>query len=81
MLLSSFANAAFAQQRGADVAQGVAAGDATRDTVNAPPFVPSLPTLNWPAPPADWLDVTSGCGGRTGAIGDGVVDDTASIQV
>lgn len=85
VLLSSVANAAFTQQREAAVAQRVSSGDAPlslhQDAAHGTPPVPSLPTLNWPTPPADWLDVTTGCGGRTGAIGDGVVDDTTAIQV
>lgn len=42
----------------------------------------TLPTLPWPSPaPSDWVTVTQSCGGVDAAVGDGVHDDTAAIQV
>jgi hypothetical protein len=60
----------------------VGAVDVMRSTQAPDNAAPRLPTLNWPNPvPADWLDVTVGCGGELRAVGDGVVDDTDAIQV
>ena len=56
--------------------------------VSAQDGVDKLPVLNWPVP-REWLNVQAGCGRATStssgtaaaAVGDGVADDTAAIQM